>query len=208
VQAEMIAAWGLTNRGNKTANFAVLRETAAPAVLHELAFITNAKDAAKLGSATERQKAAEAHLRALQRHYNLAPYIPGAMPPPQDTAGEIAGRVVDDLGPIVGATVKLDGETSVLTDAEGAFVFTEAAAGDHVVTASADGYVAAMVDVTVAASARAELEITLAREGTGEPDEPGEEPDDEGEAAGCSVGTGAGPLLLLALLSLRRRRRS
>jgi N-acetylmuramoyl-L-alanine amidase len=30
VQAEMITAWGLTNRGNKTANFAVLRDTAAP----------------------------------------------------------------------------------------------------------------------------------------------------------------------------------
>ncbi len=208
VQAEMIAAWGLTNRGNKTANFAVLRETSAPAILHELAFITNAKDAAKLASATERQKAAEAHLRGLQRHYNIAPYIPGAMPPPQDDmVGEIAGRVVDDLGPIVGAMVKLDGGASVLTDAEGAFVFTEAAAGDHVVTASAEGYRTAMVDVTVAASARAELEITLARDdGTGEPEEPGEDP--EGEASGCSVGAGAGPLLLLALLSLRRRRRS
>lgn len=76
VQAEMIAAWGLTNRGNKTANFAVLRDTAAPAVLHELAFITNASDAAKLGSATERQKAAVAHLRAIQRHYGFSPYLP------------------------------------------------------------------------------------------------------------------------------------
>jgi N-acetylmuramoyl-L-alanine amidase len=76
VQAEMIAAWGLTNRGNKTANFAVLRDTAAPAVLHELAFITNATDAAKLGSATERQKAAVAHLRAIQRHFGITPYLP------------------------------------------------------------------------------------------------------------------------------------
>jgi len=76
VQAEMIAAWGLTNRGNKTADFAVLRETAAPAVLHELAFITNATDAAKLGSATQRQKAAVAHLRAIQRHYGISPYLP------------------------------------------------------------------------------------------------------------------------------------
>jgi uncharacterized protein (TIGR03382 family) len=76
VQAEMIAAWGLTNRGNKTADFAVLRDTAAPAVLHELAFITNATDAAKLGSATERQKAAVAHLRAIQRHFGLTPYLP------------------------------------------------------------------------------------------------------------------------------------
>jgi MYXO-CTERM domain-containing protein len=76
VQAEMIAAWGLTNRGNKTANFAVLRETAAPAVLHELAFITNATDAAKLRSATERQRAAVAHLRAIQRHFGIAPFVP------------------------------------------------------------------------------------------------------------------------------------
>jgi uncharacterized protein (TIGR03382 family) len=76
VQAEMLAAWGLTNRGNKTANFAVLRDTAAPAELHELAFITNATDAAKLGSATQRQKAAVAHLRAIQRHFGITPYLP------------------------------------------------------------------------------------------------------------------------------------
>src|SRR5688572_27011569 len=83
VQAEMITAWKLTNRGNKTANFAVLRDTAAPAELHELAFITNATDAAKLKSATERQKAAVAHLRAIQRHFNIAPYVPGAEPVPE-----------------------------------------------------------------------------------------------------------------------------
>lgn len=76
VQSEMIAAWGLTNRGNKTANFFVLRETAMPAVLHELAFITNAGDAAKLRSATERQKAAKAHLFAIQRHYGLGRHTP------------------------------------------------------------------------------------------------------------------------------------
>jgi MYXO-CTERM domain-containing protein len=89
VQAEMIAAWGLTNRGNKTANFAVLRDTAAPAVLHELGFITNAGDAAKLGSATERQKAAVAHLRAIQRHYGIAPYLPSlSATAPADEAAE------------------------------------------------------------------------------------------------------------------------
>ncbi len=78
VQAEMIAQWGTTNRGNKTANFAVLRDTAAPAVLHELAFITNAADAAKLGSSTRRQQAAVAHLRAIQRHYGLTPFLPAS----------------------------------------------------------------------------------------------------------------------------------
>ena len=131
VQAEMLAAWKLTNRGNKIENFAVLRETACPAVLHELAFITNATDAAKLASPAERQKAAEAHLRAIQRHYNITPYIPGGggTTPPQDTDGEIAGHVTDGTGPVVGATVKLDGGASVLTDAEGAFVFTKAKVG-------------------------------------------------------------------------------
>ena len=79
VQSEMIAAWGLTNRGNKTANFAVLRDTAAPAILHELAFITNATDVLKLGSATERQKAAVAHLRAIQRHFGITPFVPSLL---------------------------------------------------------------------------------------------------------------------------------
>jgi N-acetylmuramoyl-L-alanine amidase len=202
VQDEMIKAWKLTNRGNKVGNYAVLRETAAPAELHEMAFITNAVDAAKLASATERQKAAEAHLKAIQRHYGIAPYIPGTMQPPQDTDGEVAGHVTDDAGPVIGATVKLDGGASVLTDADGAFVFTKAAAGDHVVSASADGYNAAMVDVTVAAAARSEVDIMLERSGTGDP---GDE-DPPGESSGCSTGAGASPLLLLALLALRRRR--
>lgn len=209
VQEEMIKAWKLTNRGNKTGNYAVLRETAAPAILHELAFITNATDAAKLASATERQKAAEAHLRALQRHYNIAPYIPGStMPPPQDEAGEISGRVVDDLGtPILGATVKLDGGASVLSDAEGGFTFTDAAPGDHTLSASAEGYVAKTVDVTVAASVRAEVEIVLLRDdgGTGDPSD---EEDPDGTSSGCAATGGAGPLLVLALCALIRRRRS
>ncbi len=96
VQAEMISAWGLTNRGNKTANFAVLRDTAAPAVLHELAFITNAGDAAKLGSATERQKAAVAHLRAIQRHYGISPYLPSFAPAAAADAAASSDR--DDRG--------------------------------------------------------------------------------------------------------------
>jgi len=58
VQAEMIDAWGLTNRGNKTASYAVLRDTAAPAVLHELAFIPNPTDAVKPASPAEPPKAA------------------------------------------------------------------------------------------------------------------------------------------------------
>jgi uncharacterized protein (TIGR03382 family) len=204
VQDEMIKAWGLTNRGNKTANFAVLRDTAAPSVLHELAFITNAGDAAKLGSMTERQKAAEAHLKAIQRHYNIAPYVPGNTMPPQDTDGEIAGHVRNADGPIAGATVKLDGGTSVVTDAGGAFLFT-ATAGVHVLSASAEGHAAKMVDVTVAASARAELDIVLVRSDSDGDAMTDEEPGDM--TGGCTSTQHASPLLLLALLALRRRRR-
>jgi MYXO-CTERM domain-containing protein len=209
VQAEMIAAWKLTNRGNKVANFAVLRDTAAPAELHELAFITNATDAAKLASATEREKAAVAHLRAIQRHYNITPYVPGnTMPPPQDTDGEIAGFVTNDLGPVVGATVKLEGGASVTTDADGGFLIEAASAGDHVITASAEGHVTKMVDVKVVAAARAEVAIELVRDGGPNDDGDGDgdgEPDD-GMSGGCTSTSGAGPLLLLALLALRRRR--
>lgn len=207
VQSEMLAAWKLTNRGNKVENFAVLRETACPAILHELAFITNATDAAKLASPAERQKAAEAHLRAIQRHFNITPYIPGggSTMPPQDTDGDIAGHVTDDAGPVVGATVKLDGGASVLTDADGAFSFTKTKVGDHTVSASADGYASKMVDVAVAASARAEVEIVL-EHGTGDGSSDG---DPNGESSGCNTGHGGSPLpilLALALLVHRRRR--
>lgn len=99
VQAEMISAWGLTNRGNKTANFAVLRDTAAPAVLHELAFITNTTDAAKLNSATERQKAAVAHLRAIQRHFGIPPFVPSLVAAP---TGELA--IADEAPAPAGGT--------------------------------------------------------------------------------------------------------
>lgn len=202
VQDEMIKAWGLTNRGNKTASFAVLRDTAAPAVLHELAFITNPTDAAKLASAEERQKAAIAHLKAIQRHYNITPFVPGNLAP-QDENGKIAGRVIDSNGAIVGASVMLLDGATVVTDADGAFVIAEAAAGPHSVTASADGYTSKTVDVMVAASAVAELEIELTPLGRD-----GEQPEIDGETTGgCSTGDGAGLGIMLVLGALRRRRR-
>lgn len=206
VQAEMISAWGLTNRGNKTANFAVLRDTAAPAVLHELAFITNPTDAAKLGSPTEREKAAVAHLRAIQRHYNLTPYVPGAPTQPATDAGEIAGSVIDSNGPIIGASVKLEGGPTVVTDSEGNFVIAEAAAGAHMITASAAGHASKVIEVTVAAAARETVTIELALEDSGEGE--GGEGGGFGDATGgCSTGGGAGVGLLLGMFALRRRRR-
>jgi N-acetylmuramoyl-L-alanine amidase len=78
VQQRGVEAWGLTNRGNKTANFAVLRETNMPAELAELGFIDNSLDSQYVGSATQRDKMAKYHLFALQNHYGITAYTPGS----------------------------------------------------------------------------------------------------------------------------------
>ena len=194
VQAEMIRAWGLTNRGNKTANFAVLRDTAAPAVLHELAFITNPKDAEKLKSPEERRKAAIAHLRALQRHYGQDPYVPGGEPPA--TIGELAGRVFDDLGPVEGATITV-GERSTTTRDDGTFSLTGLGAGAVTVVATASGHDERSLEQGIAAGERTDVEIELVRNGEPELDQGG----------GCATHQSSALwLLALALVLLRRRR--
>lgn len=78
VQSRAIAAWGLSNRGNKTANFHVLRESNMPAELAELAFIDNATDRTYLGSSTHQDNMAKGHLFAIQNHYGITAYTPGS----------------------------------------------------------------------------------------------------------------------------------
>jgi len=69
IQDEMIDAWGLRDRGVKTADFYVLRETTMPATLSETGFITNSYDIQFLSNANHRQTMAVAHRDALRRHY-------------------------------------------------------------------------------------------------------------------------------------------
>jgi MYXO-CTERM domain-containing protein len=222
VQDEMIKAWGLTNRGNKTANFAVLRETAMPAELHELAFITNATDAQKLASDTERQKAAEAHLKAIQRHYDIPPYIPGGGGGGGGDTGTIAGVVRDDVGPVEGATVMVDSGQSVTTGADGTFQVADVPPGTRGLTVSAPDHEDAVVQVEVNAGDQSDTEITLDRTDTGGGVDGsdagvGQQPEgDSGETidAGCAcraggAGGGSAPLslTLLALVVWRVRRR-
>lgn len=76
VQQRGIEAWGLSNRGNKTANFYVIKNTNAPAELAELGFIDNSYDAGFLGNATHQDKMARYHLYALQNHYGITAYTP------------------------------------------------------------------------------------------------------------------------------------
>ena len=76
INPEMVSHMGTYNRGLKTADFYVLIHTNMPAILCEVAFIDNAGDAAKLGSATYRQEAARAYLHGTQSHYGIAPHDP------------------------------------------------------------------------------------------------------------------------------------
>ncbi|MEQ8818975.1 MAG: N-acetylmuramoyl-L-alanine amidase [Sumerlaeia bacterium] len=79
VQNEGIAAWGLTNRGNKVANFSVLRLTSAPAALTEMGFINNTSvDWTYLSSNTQCDKWAKHMMFAFQNHYGISDYTPGA----------------------------------------------------------------------------------------------------------------------------------
>jgi N-acetylmuramoyl-L-alanine amidase len=78
VQQEAVEHLQTTDRGVKQADFYVLRNTAMPAVLLELAFIDHAGDNAKLASPTWRQEAARGILHAVQRHYGIPPHDPGS----------------------------------------------------------------------------------------------------------------------------------
>jgi N-acetylmuramoyl-L-alanine amidase len=70
VQAELTAALGLQSRGVKSEDFYVVKYTNAPAMLAEVAFLSNSTDEALLKQDAFRQKTAEALFRGLQRFFN------------------------------------------------------------------------------------------------------------------------------------------
>lgn len=184
VQEEMVEEWQLTNRGNKTAGFSVLRNTAMPAELHELAFITHTGDAAKLGSADYRQGAAVAHLRALQRHYDIEPYVPGEPTAAGFGTLVVQARALDAA--LADATVTLDGEEVGNTDADGQLRLEEVASGAHLVGVWKEGFVAGDAQLNLASDTEQELVFDL------EPDVDGDDINvDEGKGDRCdSVGGG------------------
>ncbi|TCP21917.1 N-acetylmuramoyl-L-alanine amidase [Scopulibacillus darangshiensis] len=65
----------LTDRGQKKADFHVLRESIMPALLTENGFIDNAGDAAKMKDPSWRQKVAEGHVNGLMKAFKLKPKI-------------------------------------------------------------------------------------------------------------------------------------
>ncbi|MGV3487301.1 MAG: N-acetylmuramoyl-L-alanine amidase, partial [Tuberibacillus sp.] len=89
VQSELVKATGLSNRGVKTANLHVLRETNMPAILTECGFMTNRKEAALLESDAFRRKCEQAIVTAIASQYGLklkAVSKPNAQPKPQQPA--------------------------------------------------------------------------------------------------------------------------
>jgi len=71
VQDELVKATKRNDRGIKTANFAVLRETTMPAILVECGFMTNKEEAALLKSDAYRKTCASAIVKGLVAMYGL-----------------------------------------------------------------------------------------------------------------------------------------
>ncbi|MCM3756123.1 N-acetylmuramoyl-L-alanine amidase [Sporosarcina aquimarina] len=69
VQNRQLEAWGLTDRGVKIMNLAVLRQNTVPAVLAELGFITNKKDMGIMGTEAGREKMAKGLFLATLDYY-------------------------------------------------------------------------------------------------------------------------------------------
>jgi len=73
VQEELGRIPGLANRGVKTANFLVLRESDVPAVLVEVAYVSNPDEEARLRQNVFRQRLADAIARGVQRFLAVYP---------------------------------------------------------------------------------------------------------------------------------------
>lgn len=194
IQAEMVAAWGLADRGGKTANFTVLTATAMPATLSELGFVNNCSvDATYLSSPTHLQEAAAAHLRAIQLHYGQNPTDTGTA---RGAVFEDQGVGTDDMSiRLTGALVTVE-ETGDQATAEGAdalWAFT-LEPGTYTLRADLAGYERGSRSCEVVANTTAWCSIGLFPETT-EPDggiEDGGAEDGGTEDAGADRGTDAG----------------
>lgn len=71
VQAKLVHSTSRKDRGVKTANFHVLKETKMTAILCELGFMTNRVEANLLRSAAYRYECANAIVKAIVSYYNL-----------------------------------------------------------------------------------------------------------------------------------------
>jgi N-acetylmuramoyl-L-alanine amidase len=71
IQKYLVTATGLGNRGVKTADFHVLRETHMTAILAECGFMTNQKEASLMHTAAYQKDCAEAIVKGIVEQYHL-----------------------------------------------------------------------------------------------------------------------------------------
>lgn len=87
VQNELIKATGLTDRGVKTADFHIIRETKMTAILCECGFMSNHKEAALLKFDDYRKKVALAIVAGLAKQYGLKKkVVPKTVTKPKEQA--------------------------------------------------------------------------------------------------------------------------
>jgi N-acetylmuramoyl-L-alanine amidase len=136
VHSEALRAWNRTDRGVKTANFFVLRNTNMPAILLEGGFLTNAGDAAVMADPARREDLALGVLFALQRFHGFTPWDP------RSGGGEALRGTVLDFGgqPVAGALVSTTGGQFAFSDARGAWAIDTAETGIVHVGATAAGF--------------------------------------------------------------------
>lgn len=174
LQRELVAEWGLRDRGVKREDFSVLVNTSMPAALTEMAFINRCDpDAALLGNADARQRIAAAHARAITGQL-------GVDAPPAQNTGTLRGVVFEDRGAGLDDTsARLGGARVVVTGAEarsaadtGAWTF-QIAPGDQRVTVSLAGFREGSRTCLVQAGAETWCSVGLVRN----PEVPPEDPD-------------------------------
>jgi N-acetylmuramoyl-L-alanine amidase len=143
LQREMIAEWGLPDRGVKRADFVVVRDTAMPAALTELAFTNRCDpDAMLLGNPDERQAMAGAKARAVFEWLGVTPSLDGTL---RGVVFADQGVGTMDLSVrLPGAAVRVieTGATATAAASDGAWSFT-LPPGTYTVEASAMGHVTA-----------------------------------------------------------------
>tara|TARA_R110002096_G_scaffold350395_2_gene543437 strand:+ start:8075 stop:9121 length:1047 start_codon:yes stop_codon:yes gene_type:complete len=195
IQEEMVAEWGLRDRGGKTANFTVLTATSMPASLSELGFLTNPGDAVLLASDDARQRAADAHLRALERHF-------GGVPEPPSQTGAILVQVLLNDEPLEAIQIELDDVAAGSTDANGALLLENVAVGTYQVRALLPSF--APFELSAAVRAGETANVTFGLEEEKEPEAPAD------AGCGCSQGNPPGlPIAFaIAFALLYRRRRA
>lgn len=171
LQAGMIRAWGLRDRGVKSANFTVLTATSMPAALIETGFINHCEnDSRKLADANQRDAMALSQANAIAAQLGVdGPGNPG--PAPQ--TGVLRGVVFEDVGAglddpsrrLAGARVRVEGtEHSMRSEAETGGWRFDVEPGNYTITANLDGFRAASRDCVVMANQDTWCSIGLQRQ--------------------------------------------